>query len=455
MMRKGVVLILLVFMSLQKLMAQEELLKKYFYSTYYSLECMRSPDGLLFDKVFVTPESKVCALRPALYTDTSPTNIAFDLLVQIEALNEPALKSKATININNQLDLLSKFKYHSDSGLYFNRYQVVGNHVPTDYFVSSVDNAHLYLALWTLSQMSEFALLAKKLVSRMNLAIFHDPSTDLVAGGLELSQNGWKVVNWSYRYFGTEARTIYALAQALDLFSTQKLTKSFVAEIFLHPQWGELLGLWDGGTFQLLLPELLLNESEYSTQFKKWFHNYVNYIESEKSRRGLTVLPTHSACQVSVEPDFYNGRLGTLGIVSSFNWDALQSSYRDLWEQVVSPHASFLLAMENSSRILPFIKDMEGISDGTFQFYHDHLGWMDGYYVQGNNKGHIVPTLLALDQTIIALTIARMNSDDGSTASARILIQDNVRVKKLNDLYLRYDQFLSQKLQMQRRQMFE
>lgn len=435
-MRKGIVLVMFVAFGYQPLsLAGSDLLKKYFLKTYESMECMRSPSGLISDKVFVTEDDQPCPIVGGNYFDTSPSNIAFDLLVQVEALQEPSLQITALNNINNNLQVLSQLNYHKASGLFFNRYQVEGSHFPTDLFVSSVDNSHLYLAIWTLSQSPYAFPLAQDLLKRMNLAVFHEPANDLAYGGLEFINNHWHLVAWGYRYFGTEARTLYALAAALDIFPTGKVAKNLVAEIFVDSQIGELFGLWDGGTFQLLLPEILFKESHYSSQFGQWFQNYLSFVEREKARRSLNVLPTHSACQIQAQPDLYNGHLGTLSLVSTFNTDALFPSFRSIWEQVVSPHAAFLLGAVDPERVLPQIEAMETISDGPTSFYNSRIGWLDGLHVTGPLKGKIVSSVLALDQAMIALSVSQMMASDGLISSARLLNQDFSRVKRMNEYY--------------------
>jgi hypothetical protein len=447
-MRKGIVLVVLSLLWFDALAGPESLvMRRYFVSTYQSLECMRGKDGLLMDKVFVTNENKPCPVVPAPYVDTSPSNIGFDLLVQAEALRDSILYRRALNNINTTLMTLSKMSYHVDSGLFFNRYRVDGTLIPTDLFVSSVDNVHLYLALWTLSQPPYSFEVARDLLQRMNLSVFHEPNTDLAYGGIEYRHGQWKLVGWGYRYLGTEARTIYALGRALQIFPTARTSDNVVAELFVHPNLGELFGLWDGGTFQLLLPELLLKESQFSKKFNQWFHNYINFVEAEKTRRGLAVLPAHSACQIRAIPDDYNGHVGSLSLVSTFNLEALIPSIRDIWEQVVSPHALFLMATVDPQRLFPEIRGMESLTDGHKTLYHQELGWLDGLHVNGSANGHIVPALLALDQTIIALSLIQLMSSDGLLSSARLLQQDPARVERLNEYYGEIEHLMSRRPQ--------
>lgn len=440
-MRKGIVLFLVCCLGGHAL-AGSGVLRKYFFTTYKGLECMRHPSGLIMDKVLVTQEDKPCPVTPGTYTDTSPTNLAFDLLVQVEALNDPLLFSRAMKNIRTTLKTVGELSYHVPSGLFFNRYRVDGDHRATDLFVSAVDNAHLYLALWTLSQAPYSFVRAQELLKRMDLAVFHDPGTDLAFGGIEWRNGQWRMVEWGYRYLGTEARTLYALAKAIDLFPTDKITKNLLAELFIDPQLGELFGLWDGGTFQLLLPELLIKESHYSTKFQKWSQNYLSFVEREKNRRGLDVLPTHSACQTKAVPNQYNGRLGSLDLVSSFNLDSLFPAFRRVWEQVVSPHATFLAAMVDPDRVLPSLEAMENISDGSTLFYNKHVGWLDGVHVNGPSKGYLVASVLSLDQGMIALATAQMMAQDRMLTPSRLLARDSQRSNRLRELYLQIEEFM-------------
>src|SRR5665647_195925 len=119
------VLFLFLFFSVS--FASSTVYQRYFTDTYLSLEAVRNHStGLV-------PDSYTVNLT-TLLDPTSPSNIGLDLLMQLEALDRPALQTKAKQNIQNVLKTLKQLPYHKSSGLFFNRYATDGKSVK-DYYI--------------------------------------------------------------------------------------------------------------------------------------------------------------------------------------------------------------------------------------------------------------------------------------------------------------------------------
>ena len=202
-----------------------------------------------------------------------------------------------------------------------------------------------------------------------------------------------------------------------------------------------LLGLWDGGAFQLLLPQLLLDEAHYSSQLRDMMENYAHFTIEHGKQNSLNLPACHSAAQFAAEGvagadcdngfPCYNGKAGTVELAASINQDVHDQALRAYWDLSFTPHAAFLAASVRPdlyAGILARAETLEGQTAGaTNLLYHADYGWMDGYFVRGVRRGQVVPVILSLDQGIIALAAinaagAGASSSGVPSLSARALV---------------------------------
>lgn len=389
---------------------------KWLSATVKGLDCMREKDGLIADAVALDLKAEgPCPMR-VINPTTSPTNIGFDLLVLFQQQNP--LLSKT-------LEAVEKLSVDPETGLFYNWYDIKAPYQVRYSYLSSVDNFHIALAFWVLSNDhpdNGIRWRAKRLLDRMNFSKFLHQESQLVRGGL--SQD------WIYRHYGTEARGLYSAGWPMGIFKrTQspdefnRMMNSLVFEVAQLPSEGssiESLATWDGGAFQLLLPELLLGESTRSAKYKIFFDNYSRFIESETKRRTLTVPAAHSASQFCVllceGVPSYNGKAGSLGLVSRYNNDQNDVFLKSMWEAVFTPHAG-ILALLNSERLLPLMQQTEAIPG----MYDERVGWSDGYWTGAPRRNEVVSMQLALDQQMIAMALGRLTSEDRQSVSQRAL----------------------------------
>ena len=422
---------------------------RYFQDTYASLKCLRGDNGLILDKVVISHKSpgQACPIARS-FAETSPTNIGFDLLTHAAADQMGYQRGFARKTIDRILAVLSFLEYEKTSGLFFNRYSATGVPRPTQLDISSVDNLHLALALWTISRQfpgTVRAGKAKSLLARMDFSGFYRPKTGLLAGDL--------VHAWSYSFFGSESRSIYAVGWALGLIRDPHfLDKAFAhlkSEVFCqvvrskpHP----ILKVWDGGAFQLLLPQTLISESSYSAQLAKMFRNYGEYILAEGQRLGLSVPAAYSASGAGVDgvscgSDVYcyNGKAGSPALVPSQNGDLTEPQMNAQWDAVFTPHAAILAAQMDPPKFTASLYRSERLSTDGFALYERGLGWMDGYRVKSPYRHSVIPVLLSLDQEMIALSLANIFSPNGRGPSAQALFSDAGVKTRLTEFYRRVD----------------
>lgn len=428
--------------------AERRQYEKYFSATYKSLECLRDVNGFVQDKFVI--ESNVtdddCPGK-ILISPTTATNIALDILVQLEALRIESFHEVAALNLQKIINTLARVPYHQESGLFFNLYSTDSDYAPHRY-VSAVDNLHLYVALWTLHQSqpkSSLGAKALELFNRMNFNFLYDDNTGLFWGGLRYSRGTWIKEEWAYRYFGSESRSIYSFAWAFNVIDDPgfllKSFQSFSYDFYLV-NGRSLLGLWDGGAFQLYLPKLLMNEELYSSKFKTFYAGHASFIISKSNESPLGLPAAYSASQFGTTndcPEFpcYNGKAGNLELVASLNSDVRDPYHQKNWELSFTPHAAFLAATENPSYFAQILTNAEKLGKDSLSLYQDDVGWFDGIFVKGPNQGKTIPVILSLNQGMIALSIAQILSPSGLGITSQFLYDDEILRSRMAEFYRR------------------
>lgn len=374
----------------------------------------------------------------------------------MDLLNELGRPDQSPERIDRTISTLEKLPHHEETGLFYSWYSTE-NGAPRDRSVSSIDNAHLALALWTLSKSapnSNLKARAVDLFERMNFEVFYDRSNNLFGGNLLHKDGKWELESYRFGNFGSEARSLYALAWSLDL-TKGKIDKNFPEKALrsldaeLTPDSG-VLRTWDGGAFQLLLPRLLLGEETLSPTLRRSFSNYAEYILRDAQERNLPVPAAHSASSYGVDgsPDFssvpaYVGKAGSPALVASKHRDVNAPEHRALWDSVYTPHAAFLAAGARPELLGNVLAQTESIQSSSGNLYVAGLGFMDGYHVSGPYKGQVVPVLLSLDQGMIALTLSQLRNQNGVTPSSRALQADPAVMMKLQEFYRQVDRALN------------
>ncbi len=431
----------------------------YLQGTLHSLRLMRGDNGLIADKIEVSADG-----TKILKSLTSPTNIALDILVLVERSLNPQLAKLGEEDPHSTLTkiiaALEEAPIHRRTQLFYSWYSTEsGPPRPHSLSVSAVDNMHLALALWTLKEAlpeTEMGQKAFRLFQRMDFSIFAHLKSNLFRGNLKFEGDGWKLEFYHYGNLGSEARSLYTLGYALGLLKGIENSEDFFsnairkikAEMLPTPE-GEILGLWDGGTFQMLLPEVLIGESQYSKRMDEIFENFGRYKLNQAQRKNLPIgAAGFSASNMGVEGrnDFegfphYSGHLGNVELVSRYNSDLHNSELRSRWESVVTPHAIMLATPENPRSYLAILKDAESLG-GAQSLYQSGLGWMDALHVNGPHKGKVVPVQLSLNQGMIALSLIRLLDENHLSASARYLEKNPLTRRRLQKVYESIDEKL-------------
>lgn len=405
---------------------------RYFEDTYKGIEKMRNKEtGLTKDGV---------NLDSSTYHDpTSPTNMGLDLLVQMEALKHPEFKKQALENLKRTLKTMKDLPYDKDSGLFHNRYKTDSKKID-QYDVSTVDNINLAMSLWTMGKVCpdpESKKIAQELLERMDFNYFYNQEKGLFYGGSYLDKKTGKLVRETFMYnnFGSEARSLYSMGYALDLIKDPDFLKKAVPNLYGEME-GPIMKLWDGGAFQLLLPRLFINEENYSEALKTSFKEYSKFVLEDGKRKGL---PTPASFSASQSCEGYNGKAGNTELVSRDHKDLNKVEARDRWDAVFTPHAAFLGATQMPDSFADVLVAIEHLGTNG-PLYRPGDGWADGLELKGKHEGQVVPIFLALDQSMIALSIAQILDEEEMTVANRAVNDDPKVKERLQEFYKRVDE---------------
>lgn len=373
---------------------QKSQYERYLKDTIASFELMRGKTGLVKDSVWICWDRD---LKKSNFKDTeqltSPTNIGLDLILLTERTfngNEDKTQVKATLK--KLLSTLTTIAYNKTTGLFFRTYWP-DTGLPFDIHLSSVDNLHLAFGLWTTAESFRgtdpvLAETAQKLFDRMDFSEFYNGTTGLVGGNLRPAnedmingksnrgnpQGKYIRDKFDYKYFGSEARSLYALGWALGLYKKASLNiadfdnkllgkgiSGTIAEIstLSTSAYGELqlLRTWDGGGFQALLPAVLVREELYSPILGKLHSNYAKRLLSDADRFGVPAAHSASAFGVrglrlfhSGDKNYdeglpiYNGAAGHIDMVATIHDDVKHKEVRRFWDIAYTPHPAFMAA---------------------------------------------------------------------------------------------------------------
>ena len=433
---------------------------RYLNDTLAGLEAMRGSNGLLSDAVWIKNKKNGSFQVATLNAATSPTNMAVDILIQIELLQKTESRNAAEFRLKKLIETISTLDFHSDTGLFFSRYNS-DTEIPIvkDPSVSSIDNLHLALALWTVVQKdaaSETGQRAQALLSRMDFSVYYDEISGLIGGNLKKENDGWIRESYNFANLGSEARLLYSAGWALGLFRNIKNDELFLRNAFrnlkveiYHSPEGPLLKLWDGSAFQLFFPRIFANENLYSSILNQLFINKGRYMIAEGHRRGISTPAAHSAIRVGTdeskfkgEGSIYRDKGGNIDLVSSDNQDVHEPLLRRNWDGAFAPYALVMAAAAAPNDILSELGRIESFKSGHDAIYKKGLGWMEGYHVTGSQKGEVVAAQLSLNQGMLALSLLQIESTDGLSASARALYKHSVTRKKMQRFYNLFDEKL-------------
>ena len=266
--------------------------EKYLKATLHSMDAMRGANGLIADKAKVIHKKDDNDQLLILNPNTSMTNIALDLIIQAELAQSDQNAKEALLKINHILETLKKLSYHPASGLFFSWYSTNDSNIAISKNISSIDNLHIALALFTLKETThndDIKTKASDLFKRMDFSMFYDSQTGLLFGNFIYQNNQWVSEPYHYRHIGSEARILYPVGWSLGLFKKLygkmdfyelALSKMYI-EFFGWEHQGQkrpIMKTWDGGAFQLLLPQLLINEDSYSQTLSDSFKTYAEFI---------------------------------------------------------------------------------------------------------------------------------------------------------------------------------
>jgi hypothetical protein len=458
--------------------------QKYFEDTYQGLDKLRGKNGLIQDAADVIPGvGQNPATLKITNSKTSPTDIGLDLIVQADvAKTAGPHRDHALQTMNQIISTLGQLPYHEQSGLFYSWYDTNENKALLKN-VSSVDNIHLALALWTVSKNfpdQPEGQKAQALLNRMDFSVFYDSNNGLIHGNLTYHNlaerlihpvadqgKSWTVDDYDYSYFGAEARSIYALGYALGLFKKQANDPKFVPTLVKNLQMerypassGNILRTWDGGAFQTLLPEDLINEDAYSPSLQESAEAYGPFILDQGKKQGFAIPGTNGQffpAGYSAAPqgkdqhgkNLYAGQAGSPQLIATQHGDYCDPKKKEQWTETLTTHAAFMAATASSKtadEFAPTFSAMEKYSSGPDKFYNPGIGFSDGVFLKNGPSspgyGKVVNQVAAVDQLFSLVGIMRGTDPTGYGLTANTLQDDPLTREKLNEFYRPVDQKL-------------
>lgn len=426
--------------------------EKYLRDTANGLEVMRGENGLVMDTVSLKQNGKGNFKKNDYKTEAAPTDMALDLLAQAGLSEKPEFQSRSHKNLDKVLQVLGELPRHPETGLFFRLYETKGKDTREilQRDVSSVDNMHLALALWTVAEQFQGTPRgekARELFNQMDFSTFVDEKSGWLGGNLKSNSKEGKTT-WElepYRYhFGSEARSAYLAGYALGLFRNPEKEALLVKGMQTVPietkgnKNKSSLLVWDGGVFQSLLPRLLLNEEIYSprllTSAKETGKGLIR--DAIPVQPGLKIPAGFSAAVTEIKRSedgkieiLYDGKVGNPRFQSRQNPDLTR-------QDLVTTHAIFLGASTNPLNFAPTLSKLENLKSGDNKFYLEGFGWVDSVRVEGpENQYDVNSAGVGVDKGIEAIALLQILDPQGLSVSGKA-ITNNEKVKaRLQSLY--------------------
>ncbi|MBI2495379.1 MAG: hypothetical protein HYW10_02265 [Candidatus Omnitrophica bacterium] len=169
------------------------------------------------------------------------------------------------------------------------------------------------------------------------------------------------------------------------------------------------------GAFQILLPQVLINEGRYSTALRASHERFLRVMQAEGARRNLldqAMLAAHSASQGLGPRDTYEAKQGISVIAQRAN----------VSEMYVPLYAFFLAGGVDPQAAMKALETIRALQEGKKidPVYVAGIGPLDAVVVEGRATGKAVRFILSLDQGMLAAAAAKM-LDPGGDGLAKYL----------------------------------
>lgn len=415
-------------------------------ASFAGLEAMRNSLGMISNSAVIKGKFRASALK--VFDNTfGATDVGLDLLVQMSALEVPELRARAEYNIHQILGVLARIPRHG-SGLFFRWYRPSegGSWASvSDDDVSSIDNLHLALALWTASQrlvkkLPGLSAQARCLYSAFDFTPFFDVERKLIGGNLRRKNGSWELEGYRY-HLGSEARSLYFLGYALRLFKNVKdvdlLSSIAIAPLeSIDKEGTALFKVWDGALFQLFLPALLIDEQRYHPG---WRAAHVKVWRQLMNGKEQPCLPPAMSSATLVGVSFssdteeplslsYTGKAGHAWLKETSNPD-------EVFENLFVPHAALLAGLENQEEALALLAQVEKcFSSHLVPAFLPQYGFVSAVRLE-LNSGVTVPGAVGVDKTIEALSLFTYLSSDRVSPCAAALQGNRSARLRLEEAY--------------------
>lgn len=384
---------------------ENDLLKEHIWN---GISQMISEIGLPYDNLRFSAKGSIIGIE----AHTSPSNIAVYLgsivamrdegIITNQQAKEFTLETLSTLNGLDKSDYGQPYNwYQADEGvpLPCREHTVINPEgeviqLQDCFYVSSVDNGNLIIVLEGLkSAFSENSGILQKVTSILQPMqegfkdAFYDADIEAIRLGYatDLPEEGRFHYNSPYHYsnLGSEARAPIALLEAKQYLpegSFQNLHIDY-AELQAEEAEIKIFKTFDGGTFQYLLPNILLGEINITEAFATIHNSFISIMTD----RGRDSLPAaYSAC--SGVKDGEEKYIGNAGLTE------LATTCTEVIDYFLTPHAIYLMESVNEDE---FQKALHNLLSKYEALFIEGVGFRDSINL---NTSEISEKVLILNQ---------------------------------------------------------
>jgi hypothetical protein len=440
---------------------KSKILRTYFSDTFNAMQILLSTrSGLPADRGLI--ENGDLKISNHL---TSPTNMAMALLQYVCARDYNIISNEeAKIRISSLLYILQNMQRH-ESGLFYAWYRTdedmpyVDDKTGQGRYVPLIDNANLTTAIKIVaeaySQDAQTSSMAKQIIEQQSYACLYDEEAGLLMGGIKVNNS---MDNWHpAETLGSESRLAEQMLAAMGKIPKESIANSKIEIIRYRLLTGEeipVLATWDGGVFQMFLPNIFVAEDS-NPVMRLLLRNYIRVMQDYGKRRnilGKAIAGGYSACQITTKvykkkqgltaQTIYQGSQGLTELAQ--NQDAKKQAEKPIaereWEMNICPYGFFLAGSVDRDFAIDNLTKLREVSSQIYSL-GKRVGFVDSINV---DTKELTPILLFLDlgMTIVSLDkmqdpeglgVARYlyySSDDTGKNLKYILSQQDNRLKK-------------------------
>ncbi|MDO8536387.1 MAG: M23 family metallopeptidase, partial [Candidatus Omnitrophota bacterium] len=253
--------------------------------------------------------------------------------------------------------------------------------------------------------------IAKAILDSQDYSAIYDAKAGLLTGGID--RDG-RVETWHPAgTFGSESRLGSQVIAAIGKIPQNSINNSAIKIIKYKLSTGQeipVLATWDGGAFQMFMPNLFVSEDS-NPAINMLLKNYIRVMGDQK-KNGIAAA--HSASETT---SGYNGQQGITALAQ--NSEALPSSPKYAEYQAnITPHALFLAGMVDANFAS---ENLNKLREAYPDIYVPGFGYVDSVNLSTSSTAQYK---LTLDDGMIICSLYKMLYPDGRGLSKYLYDSD-------------------------------